>query len=301
MTRILLAAALAVAAYTARAEVRVRDDTGSEVALAAPARRIVSLAPHATELVFAAGAGERIVGAVRGSNHPEAARSIPLVGDVHALDLERIVALKPDLVITWPYTTPAQVAKLRDRGLAVFTTDPSTIDGIATNIERLGALAGRADVAAQAASRFRAEVAQATLKAGGRRVRVFYQIWGMPLFTIGGGHLITQAIASCGGENVFASLAIPAPQVSVEAVIAARPDAIIAGTDQARKPAWLDDWSRWTGVPAVRDRQLYVVDADRLHRPGPRFAAGVRELCDAIGLARSATGVVPKQGGRPRL
>ena len=98
----------------------------------------MSLAPHATELVFAAGAGDRIVGAVRGSNHPAAARDIPIVGDVHALDLERIVALKPDLVVTWPYTTPAQVAKLKDRGFAVFTTDPASIDGIATNIERLG-------------------------------------------------------------------------------------------------------------------------------------------------------------------
>ena len=289
MSRSVVAAMLVLCACGAQADIRVRDDTGNEVALAAPARRIVSLAPHATELVFAAGAGDRIVGAVRGSNHPAAASAIPVVGDVHALDLERIVALKPDLLITWPYTTPAQVAKLRDRGLAVFTTDPATIDGIATNLERLGALAGVPAVAAEAAARFRAEVAHATLRKNGRSVRVFYQIWGTPLFTIGGGHLITQAIRGCGGENVFAALAIPAPQVSVEAVIAARPDAIIAGTDRAMKPAWLDDWNRWTDVPAVRDRQLHVVDADRLHRPGPRFAAGVRELCDAIEVTRNAT------------
>lgn len=292
MIPILLVVALGLLAGFAQAEVRVRDDTGVEVALAAPAQRIVSLAPHATELVFAAGAGDRIVGAVRGSNHPAAARDLPIVGDVHALDLERIVALKPDLVVTWPYTTPAQVAKLRDRGVAVFTTDPASIDGIATNIERLGTLAGRSAVAAEAAARFRAEVAKsttrATTRATNRRVRVFYQVWGTPLFTIGGSHLISQAIRACGGDNVFASLAIPAPQVSTEAVIAARPDTIIAGTDEAKKPAWLDDWNRWPDVPAVRDRLLQVVDADRLHRPGPRFASGVRELCDAIENARNA-------------
>ncbi len=288
MTRSVVALVLAFLAGYARADINVRDDTGHEVKLAAPARRIVSLAPHATELVFAAGAGDRIVGAVRGSNHPAAARTIPIVGDVHALDLERIVALKPDLVITWPYTTPAQVAKLKDRGFAVFTTDPASIDGIATNIERLGNLAGRPDVAAEAAARFRADVTRATTRTSDRRVRVFYQIWAAPLFTIGGGHLITQGIGACGGENVFATLAIPAPQVSVEAVIAARPDTIIAGTDQAQRPAWLDDWNRWPDVPAVRDRLLQVVDADRLHRPGPRFAEGVAELCQAIERARNA-------------
>lgn len=289
MIPIVLVAALGVLAGVAGAEVSVRDDTGILVALPAPARRIVSLAPHATELAFAAGAGDRIVGAVRGSNHPAAARDIPIVGDVHALDLERIVALMPDLVITWPYTTPAQVAKLKDRGVAVFTTDPASIDGIATNIERIGTLAGRPAVAAEAAARFRADVTQATARAAGPRVRVFYQIWGAPLFTIGGGHLITHAIHACGGENVFAALAIPAPQVSVEAVIAARPDTIIAGTDEARKPAWLDDWNRWADVPAVRNQLLQVVDADRLHRPGPRFASGIRELCGAIERARNAT------------
>ena len=117
-------------------------------------------------------------------------------------------------------------------------------------------------------------------------MRVFYQIWNAPLFTIGGGHLITQAMRTCGGENVFASLSIPAPQVSVEAVVAARPDAIIAGADAAVRPPWLDEWRRWPDVPAVRDGHLRVVDADKLHRPGPRFADGVVELCRAIATVR---------------
>ncbi len=283
----LIAAAIAALSGTARADVVVGDDTGRAIRLASSARRIVALAPHATELLFAAGAGDRIVGVVRGSNHPHAARNLPVVGDVNALDLERVLALKPDLIVSWPYTTPAQVDKLRARGLPVFVTDPRSIDGIATNIERLGELAGTQRDAAGSAAQFRSRVAAAIPRTTDRRVRVFYEIWNVPLFTIGADHLITQAIAACGGENVFGSIAIPAPQVSVEAVIAARPDAIIAGTDGAKRPGWLDEWRRWTAVPAVRDDLLLVVDADRLHRPGPRFAEGVAELCAAISRARA--------------
>lgn len=281
MTR-LVALLLIVACGAAGAEVPVRDDAGTEVVLAAPARRIVSLAPHATELLFAAGAGERVVGVVRGSDHPQAARSLPVVGDAHALDVERILLARPDLVVAWPWTAPAQVEKLRARGVAVYTSDPQTIDGIAASIERLGALAGTPEVAAVAARAFRDRLAAAVAGARASGVRVFYAIWHEPLYTVGGRHLVSQAIAACGGENVFAALALPAPQVSVEAVIAARPQVIVAGTDDAKRPGWLDDWRRWPGIPAVRDGRLRVVDANLLHRPGPRFADGVAQLCAEI-------------------
>jgi iron complex transport system substrate-binding protein len=264
------------------AEVRTQDDTGADVVLAAPARRIVSLAPHATELLFAAGAGASVVGVVRGSDHPAAARSLRVVGDAHALDLERILALEPDLVVTWPWTTPGQVAKLRTRGIAVFTSDPKTIDGIASSLERLGVLAGTGDAAQAAARTFRAKIDAVRASRNGERARVFYEIWHEPLFTVGGRHLISQAIAECGGENVFAALDVPAPQVSVEAVIAARPQVIVAGTDGAARPAWLDTWKRWPDIPAVRDGRVRVVDANLLHRNGPRFADGVAQLCAAL-------------------
>lgn len=279
-----------VLAPVAHGEIRAVDDAGVEVALARPAQRIVSLAPHATELAFAAGAGARIVGVVAGSDHPAEARRLPVVGDVHAIDVERIAAMRPDLVVTWPYTTPAQVAKLAARGIPVFTTDARTIDGIAVDIERIGVLAGTVPAASAAARAFRETLASATAAAAGRaRLRVFYQIWGEPVYTVGGRHLISQAIEACGGENVFAALPLPAPQVAVEAVIAARPEVIVAGVDGAARPAWLEAWSRWTDVPAVRDGQMHVVDADRLHRSGPRFAEGVAELCAAIDRARPAT------------
>jgi iron complex transport system substrate-binding protein len=278
------AVACALALSPARAEIVAVDDAGARVTLAQPARRIVSLAPHATELLFAAGAGARVVGVVAGSNFPPAAAGIPVVGDANAIDLERLVALAPDLVVTWPYTTSAQLAAIRRRGIAVFTSDASTIDGVAVDLERLGTLAGTSDAAAHAARAFRAAIEAARPRAGASRAptRVFYEIWGAPIFTIGGHHLISEAIALCGGVNVFANLGVAAPVVDEEAVIAAAPQVIVAGADDARRPPWLDAWRRWPQIPAVRDGRLRVVDANLLHRAGPRFAQGVATLCAAI-------------------
>ena len=279
----LLAAAPAVAA------VRVVDDTGAVVELASPATRIVTLAPHAAELVSAAGAGTRIVGVIKGSDHPLPVRTLPVIGDVAALDVERIVALAPDLIVTWPWTTPRQVAALRERGIAVFEADARSIDAIAGDLERIGRLAGTADIASAAARTFRARVAAAASeRAAGPPMRVFYEVSDVPLFTLGGTHLVSQALALCGGENVFARLSIPAPQVSTEAVLAADPQVIIAGTSDAKRPPWLDAWSQWPALAAVRHRALYTVDANLLHRPGPRFADGIEALCRTLANARRA-------------
>jgi iron complex transport system substrate-binding protein len=117
-------------------------------------------------------------------------------------------------------------------------------------------------------------------------LRVFYQVSDVPLFTLGGQHLVNEAISQCGGRNVFAALALPAPQVSVEAVLAADPQVIVAGTDGAERPAWLERWRQWTGIDAVRRNALYAVDANLLHRPGPRFIDGIAQLCDVLSMAR---------------
>jgi iron complex transport system substrate-binding protein len=279
----------AAATATASAPITVRDGAGSEVTLQAPARRIVSLAPHATELLFAAGAGDRVVGVVATSDFPPAAKALPTVGDARALDLERIVALKPDLVVGWPYTSPAQAATLAARGIALFVSDPATPTAIADELERLGALAGTSGTAAPAARALRERWRKlAARDRAGPPVRVFYEIWDAPLFTLGGRHLVSQAIAACGGENVFAALTLPAPVVSVEAVLAARPDVIVAGAAGGARPPWLDDWKTWPALPAVANGALVTVDADLLHRAGPRFVAGAEALCAAIDGGRPA-------------
>jgi iron complex transport system substrate-binding protein len=291
---VLRAAALAATCLAAlvlpvpgAAAVRVTDDTGAEVTVAQPAQRIVSLAPHATELLFAAGAGARVVAVIKGSDAPAAATRLPIVGDVNGLDIESILALAPDLVVTWPYTTPGQVALLRERGIAVFTTNAHSVPDIAHDLEALGVLAGTESVAAPAGARLRARaVALARTAADRTPLRVFYQVSGTPVFTISGGHLIERALADCGGVNVFAGSPIPAPQVDVEAVLAQRPDVILAATARAVRPEWLDAWTAWPQMPAVRRGNLFVVDADKLHRAGPRFVDGMEELCATLETAR---------------
>jgi len=285
--RAIAALLMIAAAGSVHAVVTAIDDTGTAVTLAQPAQRIVSLAPHATELVFAAGAGARVVGVVAHSDWPLDARALPGVGDANALDLERIVALKPDLVVAWPYTMPAQLATLRARGATIFVSDPKTIAGIARDIEALGMLAGT-DAAARTSAgalRRRSE-ALAAKYAGARPISVFYEVWNEPLQTIGGRHLISEAIALCGGANVFGAQSLPAPTVSVEAVVAAGPEVIFAGSDDGRRPPWLDDWKRWGSVPAVHYGNLFVANGDLLHRPGPRFVDGVLSLCAMLEQAR---------------
>jgi iron complex transport system substrate-binding protein len=289
-----VAARLATAALLAAsgadvlgAPVSAVDASGARIELAAPAARIVSLAPHATELLFVAGAGKSVVGVLSPADWPPEAKHVPRIGDAAGLDLERIVALKPDLAVVWPYLVPGQVERLRAMGVPVFVSDPRTPEAIADDLERLGALAGTDGTAASAAAAFRARLR--TLAQGERRVAkvsVFYEIWPQPLYTVGGGHLITAALGRCGGENVFARLAVPAPAVGIEDVLAARPEAIVAGTDNAVRPEWLDNWRRWSEIPAVARDNLFVVDANLLHRAGPRFVEGAEQLCAALDRAR---------------
>jgi iron complex transport system substrate-binding protein len=282
-----LAGCLFATASAAAAAVQATDDNGVTVTLTAPAQRIVSLAPHATELLFVAGGGDRVLGVSETSDWPPAARALPRVGDARSIDLERIVALNPDLIVTWPYTAPDQVVRLRARGIAVFMTDPKTIDGIAADLERIAALLGTEEKTKGIAAAMRKRIGERRLAAAGKpKLSVFYEIWPSPLFTIGGAHLISQAIEACGGTNVFAALTLPAPTVSVEAVLAAKPEAIVAAADDGLRPDWLEQWRRWPAVPAVAQGNLLVVDGNLLHRPGPRFIDGVEQLCAALDSAR---------------
>jgi iron complex transport system substrate-binding protein len=281
------AALFAAWSHALAAPVAAEDATGATITLGAPATRIVSLAPHATELLFAAGAGDRVVGVLAPADWPPEAARLVRVGTAVGLDLERIVALRPDLVIVWPYLAPAQIERLRAIGTAIFVSDPQTPAAIAVELERLGTLAGTAARAAGAAATFRARLtALEQREAGAAKLSVFYEIWSPPLYTIGGRHLISAALRLCGGENVFTQLASPAAAVGVEDVLAARPEAIIAGTDDALRPSWLDAWQRWHELPAVAHGNLFVVDANLLHRAGPRFVAGAEQLCAALDHAR---------------
>ncbi|MFA6311855.1 MAG: cobalamin-binding protein [Sterolibacterium sp.] len=282
--------------WLAHAEILVRDDAGQSVRLAAPARRIVSLAPHITENLYVAGAGALIVGVSEYSDYPEQARKLPRVGNYASLDLEAIVAQKPDLVIAWESGNPAShLAKLKALGLPLFISQPKNLDDIASSIERFGELAGTAAVAREAARAFRTR--QATLRsryADRPPVRTFYQIWNQPLATVNGEQLISKVMRLCGAENIFAGLSQLAPVVTLEAVLAANPEAIVAsGMDDAR-PEWLDMWTRWKDLHANARGNLFFVPPDLINRHTPRVLDGAQLLCQHMETARGRRPVMPR-------
>jgi iron complex transport system substrate-binding protein len=287
--KILLFLLLGLRTLCAQAEIVINDDRGTAVKLAAPAQRIVSLAPHITEVLFAAGAGGRIVGTVEYSDYPEAAQKIRRVGGYSRLDLEAIAALKPDLVIGWQSgNAAAHVDKLQQLGLALFVSQPDRIEDIARTLETYGRLAGTEVVAMPAAKAFRERLAALRTQYAKREpLRVFYQVWKQPLTTINGRQIISDAIRLCGGVNVFADLPALAPNVSVEAVLAANPEVIIASGMGDSRPEWLDDWRRWKQMTAVARDDLYFVPPALIQRHTPRLLEGTEIICQHLETVRA--------------
>lgn len=288
MRRWLWALLVASVTLTSRAEVRVTDDAGHSVVLNAPAKRVISLGPHLTELAFAAGGGETLVGVIRFSTFPQGARKLPIVGDAHALDFERIAQLKPDLVLVWGSgLNERHKARLRSLGLAVYESEIRQARGIADTLRRLGTLLGRADTADAAARSFENQWRTLARRYEGKPpVRVFWQLWHEPLMTINGEHLISEAMRACGGVNIFADLPLLTPTVSWEAAVAADPQ-LVAGSGR-KEDASRDfaAWRRFANVSAVRQKRFASIDGDLIGRMGPRFVEGATALCEAIEAAR---------------
>ncbi|PWK36464.1 cobalamin-binding protein [Cupriavidus plantarum] len=293
----LLAASLllgaSLTALPAQAAVTATDDAGQAVTLAQPARRIVSLAPHVTELIYAAGGGDRIVGTVTYSDYPHEARDIPRVGDNKSLDLERIAALKPDLIVVWRHgNAQKQTDRLRALGMPLFFSEPRRLESIPENLEKLGTLMGTSTVANRAAADFRQQIDTLRKTYASRPpVTVFYQVWQQPLMTLNGQHLISDMLALCGGRNLFANETPLVPTVSTEAVVAGNPEVMLtAGMGATRPDRPLADftmWEKWKQVTAVARNNLFIVDGDLVNRAGPRVVRGAEEICKDIDIARS--------------
>jgi len=267
--------------------VQVQDDAGQRLALAQPARRIVSLSPHLTELVFAAGGGERIVGVMRYSDYPAAAATLLVVGDALALNFEQIVQLKPDLVLVWSSGLNDRAkTRLRALKLPVFESEIADVQGIARTLRTLGTLMGTSAAAELAARSVEQQWAVLRERYAARPpLRVFFQIWPDPLMTVNGRHVITQAITACGGINPFASLAPLTPAVSWEAAVNSNPQVIVTSGSKDEPPA-LGRWSEFAQVDAVKHHHVAVLDGNLLGRMGPRFVQGAARLCEAIDAAR---------------
>ncbi len=261
------------------------------LAAAATPLRIVSLSPHITELLFAAGAGAQVVGVDDSSDYPAAVAGIARVGEPTALDVEGLLRLRPTLIVLWDSGTPARPkAQLQRLGLPLYVTDEHRLDDIASTLLEFGRLAGTESEASAAARRYRTELAGLRLKYANRpRLRVFYQVWDRPLYTLSGGQVVSEVMSLCGGDNAFAELSALAPAIDKEAVLARDPDVILIAARGAEGERQTRQWQQFPTLRAVRGRHIYMVDPSLTGRMAPRILQGVREVCSLLDQARETS------------
>lgn len=285
---VLSAWALLYVAGVQAAPISVKDDIGLTVVLPAPASRIVALSPSVVEVTYAAGAGDKIVATVEYSDYPASALKIPRVGGHSKIDLEAVIAAKPDLVIAWQSgNSPSAIEKIRQLGIPVYISQPHKMTDIPGEIERIGILAGTTPVANKAAQDFRKRYDALAKKYRDRPpVTVFYQVWQNPLITIGGQQIMSDAISLCRGQNIFADLKPLAPRVSFESVIAANPEAIVTSGMAVQNAEMLDAWKKWPNLTATQRNNFFFIQSDLMNRSGPRILDGTQILCEALQTAR---------------
>ncbi len=265
-----------------------RGDDGYVVQLQKSAQRIISLAPHLTELVYAAGAGDKLIAVSAYSDFPDAAKALAQVGDASNLDLERIVMLKPDLVLAWKSNvSPFAVERLRRFGISVYVTETRRLAGVPLLLRSIGLLAGSANVSEAAAQQFETQVQKMASAAQGKTlVPTFIEIWHDPLLSVNGAHIISDVVALCGGRNILANVALLTPSIGLETLLEADPGAIIGGGSAAREADFQRAWARHRGLKAVREQNIFYVNPDWIQRATPRILFGAKVVCDGLNVAR---------------
>ncbi|MBV7576541.1 cobalamin-binding protein [Pseudomonas sp. PDM32] len=255
--------------------------------------RVVSLAPSLSEIVVELGSADLLVGVLDAGERPAELKNLPSVGRYGQLDMERLLSLQPDLLLLWPGSVgPAQRDQLKRLSIPTYVAEPHSLEQLAAQIEAIAAQLGRPDRGVSLASDMRQRLD--ALRQRYRRdqpLRVFYQIWDRPLYTVGGEQIISDALEVCGAQNVFADLKLPAPQVSVEAVLQRNPEVILA-SDQAQ----LDAWKAWPQVAAVAQGQLRLVTDKGLERPSGQMIEATAKLCQLI--APCGEGACPRSGAQ---
>lgn len=268
--------------------ISVTDFSGAVITLEQPATRIVALAPHIVENLFSIGAGEKIVGVVSYSNFPPAAQKIEIVGGYQSINHEKILELKPDLIVAWESGNGNNpVARLKELGFTVFLDQPDTLDDVAISLKKLGVLTGNIEQSEQAANAFTTELN--TLRerySSAPLVSTFYQVWNEPLQTINGNHIISDAISACGGVNIYAEELPIAPVINIESILQRDPEAIIASGMSESRPEWLDDWKNWPALTAVERDNLFFVHPDHIQRHTVRQLLAIKEICRQLEVAR---------------
>ena len=270
-------------------DIAVTDSSGQLVTLDQPAQRIVALAPHAVENVFAVGAGDKLIGVSEYSDYPEQATRLPVVSGFNSINIEAILDLNPDLVIAWESgNSPSAIDRLKELGLSVYLDQPKSLSDIAQSMRNIGKLAGTLEQANKTAQEFELNLeglrnAHATKE----QVLVFYQVWNSPLQTINGDHIISSAIELCGGSNIYAGEYAVAPVVSIESVLQRNPQAIIASGVGDNRPEWLDDWLDWPELAATQNNGLFVVNPDHIQRHTTRILFGISKICSQLEQVRA--------------
>jgi iron complex transport system substrate-binding protein len=278
-----------VFSVTTASELIVVDDNGAEVRLAQPAKRIISLAPNITEVLFHIGAGEQIVGADEYSDYSVQAKDIQRVSNYAAANYELILSLKPDLVIAWQSGNGDKIINpLRKLGIPVFVVETAEIGEVPNLFRRFGKLSGQDKTAEQRALEFTERLKKLRIANSKKStVRTFYQIWDEPLITLNGKHMVSSVIELCGGVNIFADAIPLVPYVNIESIVAADPQVIIAGGSQEEQPHWFKRWQKWSGISAVIKRQVYLIPSDLMQRHSARILDGAEMMCGYLDRARS--------------
>lgn len=251
-----------------------------------PAKRIIALSPHAVEMLYAIGAGDKIVATTDYADYPQAAKQIPRIGGYYGIQIERVLELNPDLIVVWDTGNRAEdISQLKALGFKLYNSHPKTLGAVATELEDLGKLTGNIEQARQAASDYRQQLAQLTTDNIHKSTpKVFYQLWSTPLMTVSKESWIQQIIAVCHGQNVFYDAASDYPQVSLENVLLTMPDVIIQSQEEGNVKGV--NWQKWPEIPAVKNEHIYQLNADLLHRATPRALLGIKALCDTLDKAR---------------
>lgn len=267
--------------------ITVTDDDGHSVSLQQPAKKIISLAPSMTELLFSLGAGDNVVGVMDFSDYPPEAKQRPIVGRFDMLDMERILALQPDLIVAWRSGNPrTSIQRLKDLGFTVYIAEPDSLNSIAGHLTRLGQLTGQNDEAEVLREHFEMELAKLQNSYSQRApVSVFYQVWHSPIISVGGAELINDMISLCGGRNIFNELPV-GPKVNLEDVLVRDPQIIIASGSNDDTPEWLDDWLQWPQLQAVANQHMYSIAPDLVQRHSMRALQGAALMCEHIEQAR---------------
>jgi iron complex transport system substrate-binding protein len=275
------------------AHITVTDDFQHNVTVRTPPLRIVSLAPGATAMLLAAGAGSQLVGTIEYSGQPASEADLPKIGSADAIDMERLITLRPDVVVVWPDgNNPAQIATIERLGISVYRQEAITLDNIPQSLRRLGRLTGTSGVAGRQAGALEAKLAglRKDYANSSHSPTVLLEVWDRPLYTVGRGELMSDALEVCGARNAFADLPARAPPIGIEAVLARDPDIIIAAAPPGKAAAWLEEWRRYPSLRAVRTGHLLAFEDQRLIGLGPGAIDATAAMCGKIAALTGRTG-----------